>query len=170
MNITMDFAEKLPKEWSDWATTNIMRGSSKETIIHTLKSNNFSDTQITATLNNILNTYTNESKKDIRKLPNNLKEWVGINLLQGVSKDDITQVLLQNGYTHAEVLLELETACKSPYLQAGFKPTKMLSKREWLLQTCDDLAKLDPGYNQKIDVIDTPPFDVFIRDYYSKNS
>lgn len=169
MNITMDFTEKLPKEWSDWATTNIMRGSSKETIIHTLKANNFSDAQITATLNNILSIYTNESKKDIRKLPNNLKEWVGINLLQGVSKDDIAQVLLQNGYTHAEVLLELETACKSPYLQAGFKPTKMLSKREWLLQTCDDLAKLDPSYNQKIDVIDTPPFDVFIRDYYSKN-
>lgn len=169
MSVTMDFTEKLPKEWSDWVTTNIMRGSSKETVIQTLKANNFSDAQITATLNNILNIYTNDSKKDIRKLPNNLKEWVGINLLQGVDKDDIAQVLLQKGYTHAEVLLELETACKSPYLQAGFKPTRMLNKREWLLQTCDDLAKLDPGYNQKIDVIDTPPFDVFIRDYYSKN-
>ena len=165
----MDFTEKLPKEWNDWATTNIMRGSSKETVIHTLKANKFSDAQIQAALNNILNIDANQTRKNIRKLPNNLKEWVGVNLLQGVSKDNIAKVLLKKGYTHAEVLLELETASKSPYLQAGLKPTKTLNKREWLLQTCDDLARLDPGYNQKIDIIDTPPFDVFIRDYYSKH-
>ena len=47
--------------------------------------------------------------------------------------------------------------------------TKLLKKREWLLSTCDDLAKLDPGYNKQIDVIDTPPFEVFIKDYYSKH-
>ncbi len=169
MSVTMDFTEKLPKEWNDWATTNIMRGSSKETVIHTLKANKFSDAQIQAALNNILNIDNNQTRKNIRKLPNNLKEWVGVNLLQGVSKDNIAQVLLKKGYTHAEVLLELETASKSPYLQAGLKPHKTLNKREWLLQTCDDLARLDPGYNQKIDIIDTPPFDVFIRDYYSKH-
>ena len=169
MSVTMDFTEKLPKEWNDWATTNIMRGSSKETVIHTLKANKFSDAQIQAALNNILNIDTNQTRKNIRKLPNNLKEWVGVNLLQGVSKDNIAQVLLKKGYTHAEVLLELEIASKSPYLQAGLKPHKTLNKREWLLQTCDDLARLDPGYNQKIDIIDTPPFDVFIRDYYSKH-
>ena len=169
MSVTMDFTEKLPKEWNDWATTNIMRGSSKETVIHTLKANKFSDAQIQAALNNILNIDNNQTRKNIRKLPNNLKEWVGVNLLQGVSKDNIAQVLLKKGYTQAEVLLELETASKSPYLQAGLKPHKTLNKREWLLQTCDDLARLDPGYNQKIDIIDTPPFDVFIRDYYSKH-
>ena len=165
----MDFTEKLPKEWNDWATTNIMRGSSKETVIHTLKANKFSDAQIQAALNNILNINTNQTRKNIRKLPNNLKEWVGVNLLQGVSKENIAQVLLKKGYTQAEVLLELETASKSPYLQAGLKPNKTLNKREWLLQTCDDLARLDPGYNKQIDVIDTPPFEVFIRDYYSKH-
>ena len=66
-------------------------------------------------------------------------------------------------------MLEIETALKSPYLQAGIKAAKLLKKREWLLTTCDDLAKLDPSYNQQIDVIDTPCFEVFIRDYYSKH-
>ena len=169
MNVAMDFTEQLPKEWDDWITTNIMRGISKDVIIQTLKDNNFSDTQIQIALKEGLNRDTNESIQNIRKLPNNLKEWVGLNLLQGVSKDNIAQVLLQQGYTHAEVLLELETASKSPYLKAGLKPTKILNKREWLLQTCDDLARLDPGYNQKIDVIETPSFDIFIRDYYSKH-
>ena len=169
MNVAMDFTEQLPKEWDDWITTNIMRGISKEVVIQTLKDNNFSDTQIQIALKKGLNRDTNESKQNIRKLPNNLKEWVGLNLLQGVSKDNVAQVLLQQGYTHAEVLLELETASKSPYLKAGLKPTKILNKREWLLQTCDDLARLDPGYNQKIDVIETPSFDIFIRDYYSKH-
>ncbi|KAA0912753.1 cupin-like domain-containing protein [Psychrobacter sp. ANT_WB68] len=169
MSVAMNFTEQLPKEWSDWVATNIMRGISKEVIIQTLKANNFSDTQIQIALNNGLNIDANENKQNIRKLPSKVKQWVGANLLQGVSKDSIAQVLLQQGYTHAEVLLELETACKSPYLQAGVKSSQILNKREWLLQTCDDLARLDPGYNQKIDVIDTPSFDVFIKDYYSKH-
>jgi len=169
MSVGMDFTEQLPKEWNDWITTNFMRGISKEIIVQTLKANNFSDNQIQIALNKSLNRNIDESKQNIRKLPNNLKEWVGLNLLQGVSKDNIAQVLLQQGYTHAEVLLELETASKSPYLRAGLKPTKLLNKREWLLQTCDDLARLDPGYNQQLDVIDTPAFETFIRDYYSKH-
>lgn len=169
MKAELNTSERLPQDWNDWITTNVMRGISKETVIQTLKANNFSDNQIRVAIEDSLDTNLNDSKKNIRKLPNNLKEWVGVNLLQGVSKASIAKVLLQQGYTRPEILLELETASRSPYLQAGLKPTKLLNKREWLLQTCDDLARLDPGYNQKIDVIDTPSFDVFIKEYYSKH-
>ncbi len=169
MNTELNVLEHLPREWNDWVTKNIMDGVSRENIIHILKENNFSDRQVEIALKNSLSKVKNPNKKEIRILPNHLKEWVGSNLLQGISKESIANVLLQQGYSRPEILLELETASKSPYLQAGLKPTKLLNKREWLLQTCDDLARLDPSYNQQIDVIDTPSFDVFIRDYYSKH-
>ncbi|WP_289000705.1 cupin-like domain-containing protein [uncultured Psychrobacter sp.] len=37
------------------------------------------------------------------------------------------------------------------------------------MATCDHLARLDPGYNQQLDVIDTPAFKEFIKNYYSKH-
>ncbi len=165
----MNFYERLPREWNDWITTNIMRGTSRDVIAQTLKINNFSELQIETALNENFESIKTHSKKNIRTLPSNLKEWVGSNLLQGVSENSIGKVLQQQGYTRPEILLELESASKSPYMKAAIKTSKILNKREWLIQTCDDMAKLDPGYNQQIDTIDTPSFDVFIREYYSKN-
>lgn len=168
MNAELTAAERLPLEWQEWITTNMLRGVQTETIIETLKQHSFSDVQIRAALDSEL-TAANDSKQPIRKLPVRWKEWVAINLLEEVDRNGIAQVLSKEGYSQAEIVLEFETASKSPYLQAGMKAGKLLQKREWLLQTCDDLARLDPGYNQKIDVIDTPSFDVFIKDYYSKH-
>ena len=169
MEAGLNMSERLPQEWNDWVTTNMMRGVRAETIVQTLKDNRFSDAQIKVALSDDFKVAANDSKQPIRRLPNNWKEWVATNLLEGTSKNSIANVLTQQGFSHAEILLEIETASKSPYLQAGVKAAKLLKKREWLLSTCDDLAKLDPGYNQKIDVIDTPPFEVFIKDYYSKH-
>lgn len=169
MNSELNTTQHLPQEWDDWVATNMMRGVQKETIARTLKNNRFSDDQIEAALSNDWEIAANDSKQPIRKLSNRWKEWVATNLLKGVSKNDIAKVLVQQGYNNAEIALELETASKSPYLQAGIKAGKLLKKREWLLQTCDDLARLDPGYNRQIDVIDTPPFEVFIKEYYSKH-
>lgn len=169
MEAGLNMSERLPQEWNDWVTTNMMRGVRAETIVQTLKDNRFSDAQIKVALSDDFKVAANDSKQPIRRLPNNWKEWVATNLLEGTSKNSIANVLTQQGFSHAEILLEIETASKSPYLQAGVKAAKLLKKREWLLSTCDDLAKLDPGYNQKIDVIDTPPFEMFIKDYYSKH-
>lgn len=169
MKTELNTSERLPQEWHDWIATNIVRGVQPETIFQTLKDNNFSDAQIKAALSDNSKVAANDSKQPIRRLPNNWKEWVATNLLEGTSKNSIAKVLVKQGFSHAEILLEIETAAKSPYLQAGVKATKLLKKREWLLNTCDDLAKLDPGYNQQIEVIDTPAFETFIKDYYSKH-
>lgn len=169
MNSGLNIAERLPKEWSDWVTVNIMGGVKKQVIIQTLKNNHFSDSQIEAELNKGITASSNNNNQPLRKLPSKWKEWVASNMLDGVSKSAIVKVLAQEGYNHAEILLELETASKSPYLKAGIDAAKRLRKREWLLKTCDDMAKLDPGYNQSIDVIDTPPFEEFIKHYYSKH-
>ena len=168
MKAELNTSERLPQEWNDWVATNIIRGVQPETIIQTLKDNHFSDAQIKAALSDDSKVAANDSKQSIRRLPNNWKGWVATNLLEGTSKNSIAKVLAKQGFSHAEILLEIETASKSPYLQAGIKAAKLLKKREWLLNTCDDLAKLDPGYNKQIEVIDTPPFEVFIKDYYSK--
>lgn len=169
MKAELNTPERLPQEWNDWVATNIIRGVQPETIVQTLKDNHFSDAQIKAALSDDFKGVENDSKQPIRSLPNNWKVWVATNLLEGTSKNSIAELLVKQGFSQAEVLLEIETASKSPYLQAGIKAVKLLKKREWLLNTCDDLAKLDSGYNQQIEVIDTPAFEIFIKDYYSKN-
>lgn len=169
MSAGLNAAVRLPQEWHEWVATNIIRGVQTETIIETLKSNRFSDAQIKAALNDELEPVANDSKQPIRRLPNNWKEWVATNLLEGTSKSSIANVLVQQGFSEAEIALEVQTALKSPYLRAGIKAAKTLKKREWLLETCDHLARLDAGYNQQLDVIDTPAFETFIRDYYSKH-
>ncbi|MBB3107706.1 hypothetical protein FHS24_002237 [Psychrobacter luti] len=169
MSAGLNVVARLPQEWHEWVATNIIRGVQTETIVETLKSNRFSDAQIKAALNDELEPVVNDSKQPIRRLPNNWKEWVATNLLEGKSKGSIANVLAQQGFSEPEIALEIQTASKSPYLRAGIKTAKTLKKREWLLETCDQLARLDAGYNQQLDIIDTPAFEIFIRDYYSKH-
>lgn len=169
MNSGTDTIERLPQEWSDWVEMNVQRGVHREIIIQKLKVNNFSNNQIQSALEAASISSTTNSNQPIRKLPNQWKEWVATNLLKGVRKESIANTLAQQGYSQIEIALELETASKSPYLRAGIKVGKLLKKRDWLLQTCDHLARLDPGYNQQIEVIDTPPFETFIKEYYSKH-
>lgn len=169
MSIAIDTTETLPLDWSQWAITNLIRGVPKANIVQTLSDRGFSKSQIESAFSINVKIGKNSVTKDIRKLPDSLKEWVGSMLLQNTDVGEVTKLLLKQGYTQEEVLLEIETASKNPYLRAGIKTNKLLKKREWLLNTCDDLARLDPSYNQQIDVIDTPPFEVFIKEYYSKH-
>ncbi|MGP5404625.1 cupin-like domain-containing protein [Psychrobacter celer] len=169
MSAALNTATALPQEWQEWVMTNIMRGVQTDAIIDTLKNHRFSDAQIKAALSDEPELSANESKQTIRKLPNNWKEWVASNLLAGTSKAGIVKTLAQQGFSSAEIALEIQTASKSPYLRAAAKTAQTLKKREWLLATCDHLARLDPGYNQQLDVIDTPAFEVFIKNYYSKH-
>lgn len=149
--------------------TNIMRGVQTDAIIDTLKNHRFSDAQIKAALSDEPELAANESKQTIRKLPNNWKEWVASNLLAETTKAGIAKTLAQQGFSSAEIALEIQTASKSPYLRAAAKTAQTLKKREWLLATCDHFVRLDPGYNQQLDVIDTPAFEVFIKNHYSKH-
>ena len=172
MSIAIDTTEILPLDWSQWAITNLIRGVPKVNIVQTLSDRGFSKPQIESAFYANVKIGENSSTKDIRKLSDSVKEWVGSILLQNTDEGEVTKLLLKQGYSQAEILLEIETACKNPYLKAGVKTNKLLRKREWLLNTCDDLAnlaRLDPSYNQQIDVIDTPPFEVFIKEYYSKH-
>lgn len=159
----------LPLDWNQWVITNLLRGVPKQNVIRTLTERGFSQEQIDSAFYASSQAVQNERSIGIKQLPDSLKEWVGSNLLQGVDRSEIAKELVSLGYSIDEVSLELETASKSPYLKSGLKPSKLLKKREWLLNTYDDLARLDSGYNQEIDVIDTPSFDVFIKEYYSKH-
>src|SRR5690606_13391950 len=112
MSAGLNAAVRLPQEWHEWVATNIIRGVQTETIIETLKSNRFSDAQIKAALNDELEPVANDSKQPIRRLPNNWKEWVATNLLEGTSKSSIANVLVQQGFSEAEIALEVQTALK----------------------------------------------------------
>lgn len=169
MSITIDTTESLPLDWSQWAITNLIRGVPKVNIVQTLIDRGFSKPQIESAFYANIKIGESTSTKSTRKLPDSLKEWVGSNLLQNTDKIELTRFLLKQGYSQEEILLELEIASTSPYLRAAIKPNKLLKKREWLLSTCDDLARLDSSYNQQIEVIDTPSFEVFINEYYSKH-
>lgn len=102
-------------------------------------------------------------------LPNDWRKWVATNLMKGAPVEHLSEVLANHGFSDAQIINEMNLATSSPYLEAGKDITTLLRRRDWLLSTKDILARLDSSYNQNIDVIDTPSFDVFIKNYYSKH-
>lgn len=105
----------------------------------------------------------------LTKIPLSWKKWLASNLMKGANPAGITAKLKQQGYSDLEIATELAFAMQHPYIQAGMEIFHTLKKRNWLLDTCNKLHSLDPGYATTIDVIETPAFDVFIKRYYSKH-
>lgn len=97
------------------------------------------------------------------------KAWLAASLIKGVHYSDIRDVLRSQNFTELEIATEILAAETHPYFNVGKEMFHELDKRNWLLNTCHTLAALDSSYNTKIDVVETPAFDEFIKKYYSKH-
>lgn len=97
------------------------------------------------------------------------RKWIAANLIRGGSISTVQNILREQGFSHIDIAVEIKLATDHPYIQAGQEIFHTLKKREWLLNTSDGLARLDANYSKDIEVRDTPSFDVFIKEYYSKH-
>lgn len=110
-----------------------------------------------------------KSHKPATNLSSNWRKWIASNLMKGGSPLGVQKVLREQGYSPIDIATEILLATEHPYVQAGQEIFHTLNKRNWLLKTCDTLAALDSRYSTEIEVRETPSFDVFIKEYYSKH-
>lgn len=110
-----------------------------------------------------------KSHKPATNLSSNWRKWIASNLMKGGSPLGVQKVLREQGYSPIDIATEILLATDHPYVQAGQEIFHALNKRNWLLKTCDTLAALDSRYSTEIEVRETPSFDVFIKEYYSKH-
>ena len=101
-------------------------------------------------------------------VPDNLRTWVAENLALGGNADHLIAILIQNGVSPNAARAELSAATQHPYIKATERYINLLKKREWLLQTYDQLQALGPQYGA-IERTELPSVSDFIENYYSKN-
>jgi hypothetical protein len=102
--------------------------------------------------------------------PDHLKAWIAENLAKNCQVEDLVSCLLRcTKISESIIRHEIELAAQSPYTQGAKKVGCLLAKREWLLKTLDENARLDPRYS-KIDVLEKAPnYKDFTAEYLSKN-
>lgn len=110
-----------------------------------------------------------KARKPMTSLPSSWRKWIASNLMKGGSPLGVQKVLRKQGYSPIDIATEIQLATEHPYVQAGQEIFHTLNKRNWLLKSCDTLAALDPRYSTQVEIIETPSFEVFVRDYYSKH-
>ena len=109
-----------------------------------------------------------KKQKPSTPMSDSARQWLASQLMRGVSNNVIHYQLQQQGYNDIDIRTEIKQAQQHPYIKAGTNIAHVLDKRNWLLETNNALASLDARYDKNIEVRETPDFDTFIRDYYSK--
>lgn len=101
-------------------------------------------------------------------LPYSWKRWVASCLMKGSEPVTLLGILRSNGFPDLESAVEIVQAGRHPYIEAGRDVFHVLRKRNWLLSTVNALSSLDSRYAKGIECRETPDFEAFVRDYYSK--
>jgi len=109
-----------------------------------------------------------KKQKPSTTMSDSVRQWLASQMMRGVSNNLIHYQLQQQGYNDIDIRTEIKQAQQHPYIKAGTNIAHVLDKRNWLLETNNALAGLDERYDKKIEVRETPDFDTFVRDYYSK--
>lgn len=96
-------------------------------------------------------------------------KWIFDNLVAGASTESLIEAIEKsNCVNKSELIDELTQATTSPYIKAAKELKLELDKRNWLLNTYDQLAALDSRYSGSIEVREVPDFESFLLEYYSK--
>lgn len=102
-------------------------------------------------------------------LSHHWKKWMARCEMDKVPHPHIIEVLRKEGFSDAVIQHELVVLKQNPYFELAQEIHLNLQKRNWLLDTVDHLAGLNPGYATRIDKIKAPDFAYFIQHYYSQH-
>ncbi|UUM27781.1 cupin-like domain-containing protein [Acinetobacter colistiniresistens] len=175
-NLARQFSA-LPEAWRAWLEENLARGCAPIDLVNILLREGLID------LNKDFSASTQAEEQHYRELeqaaaanptqlnsvfPPEQKKWLAQAVLDGLSKADIYQTLSQQGLSEIDIALEWVQLKQHPYFQIAQEQHFLLKKRNWLLDTLDRFARLNPDY-QQIKRISKPTFSEFIQDYYSRN-
>ncbi|EPG35503.1 hypothetical protein F907_02871 [Acinetobacter colistiniresistens] len=175
-NLARQFSS-LPKEWQAWLEENLARGCAPIDLVNILLREGLID------LYKDFSAPTQAEEQHYRELEQaaaakqtqlssvftpEQKKWLAQAVLDGLSKADIYQTLTKQGLSEIDIALECVQLKQDPYFQIAQEQHFLLKKRNWLLETLDRFARLNPDY-QQIKRISKPTFSEFIQDYYSRN-
>ena len=96
------------------------------------------------------------------------RQWLATNLLKGRPETSLRKAMQKRELEDLDIESEILVARSHPYLLAAQEIATTLAKRDWLMATVDALSAIDPRYGQSLDRQESLPFEVFLRDYYSK--
>lgn len=108
------------------------------------------------------------SSGSVSSIPYGWRKWFASNLMKGSAKEGLRGILAKQGFDDVDVEYDALLFEEHPFAEAGKEIAETLLKRNWLLKTYDALSALDPRYSVQVERRPVPPFDVFVREYYSK--
>ncbi len=92
--------------------------------------------------------------------------WVCENLMRGASPTDLQRVMQSQGFSPHLAQQIVEAMANHPAIPVGKQLYVTGRKREWLLETLDSLAALEP---RPVERCKTPSLARFCQEYYSRN-
>lgn len=167
----------LPTEWQSWLEENLKRGCPPLDLVNILQRegliqlepDDLADTPAASRPEQLSDpTVTDEQKQSVRILNHQQQKWLAQAVLDGSDLTDIYQSLQQQGCTESTIAQALTRLHQHPYFQIAREQHFLVRKRNWLLNTLDRFARLNPAYLQ-VHRIPCPSFGQFIRHYYSRN-
>ena len=164
----MQWFQQLPQDWQSWVLENLQRGCDPQGIADVLHQHGF---RISADQQQAVAQQLEATDQAVfnQLNQNNWKKWLAQAVVEHTPEAEIVQRLQSAGLDAPWIQQALAEARNSPYVALAAEYYLQLKKREWLMHTVDQLARLNPAYATQIERIATPEFASFIRDYYSQH-
>lgn len=164
----MQWFKQLPQDWQGWVLENLQRGCDPQGIADILYQQGF---RISTRQQQAVAEQLNATGQALFNQINegNWKKWLVRAVVEHMPEAAFTQRLQNAGLDAGWIQQALTEVRNSPYLTVAAEYHLQLKKREWLMHTIDQLARLNSAYASQIERIHIPDFAIFIRDYYSQH-
>ncbi|WHP07469.1 MULTISPECIES: cupin-like domain-containing protein [Acinetobacter] len=160
----------LPEEWRAWLEENFERGCNPVELANILLREGLITLETDETFTGPQESLTGIASPAESTVHFSIeqKKWLAQAVLEKKAQIDIYQTLQAQGLSEKAITQELLQLKQDPYFQIAQQQHFLVKKRNWLLDTLDRFARLNPEY-QQITRIKIPSFDFFIQHYYSRN-
>lgn len=100
-------------------------------------------------------------------VPADWKRWIAENVLRGQCLDELTQILVREGFREELARLEVESAARHPYIEAARSLSRQMKKRDWFLHT-QRVMEVEHGATE-VERRSAMSSETFYRDYCAQN-
>lgn len=108
-------------------------------------------------------------KLTYKKIPEAWKTWIAESIIAGHTQETIEDALRKKGFDDSIFPAELAGASSNLFVEYARNYYKTNQQKAWLMAELNHAAAIDPRYSTAIETIPAPSFDVFMKNYYSKN-
>ncbi len=96
------------------------------------------------------------------------RAWIAENLVLGLERDAIVEILRERGFERASAEEEVAAAAESPYTAAAQRAVRRLAKRDWILANQARLEAMS-GVDSGVPRVANPSPEDFFQNFYLTN-